>query len=256
MRRGLHALVVVLVGALLLAPASARAEGPLVLAAASLQDVMAALADDWAAGGAERPVLSFAGTQAIARQAAAGAPADIFISADRQWMDYLQKGGHLQADSRHIVARNRLVIVAGEEGPWLGDPAAFLNAVAGRPLAVADTESVPAGRYAKAALTKMGVWNRLEGDLARTENVRAALALVERGAAPYGIVYQTDARASKAVRIAGRFAPEAHAPIVYPAALLKTASHEDAARFLDFLTSPRAQAIFRRYGFAPAANGR
>lgn len=225
---------------------------PLVLAAASLQESLTSAADAWARRGHPRPVLSFAASSALARQIEAGAPADLFISADEAWMDDVAKNNLLIAATRHDLVRNRLVLIA---------PAASSARIAIAPhfalsdllgqgrLAVADPDSVPAGRYARAALTKLAVWDAVSPKIARAESVRAALALVERGAAPLGIVYATDAAASRAVRVVGVFPADTHPPIVYPIARLKAATHADAAGFEAFLLSGAGQAIFRRYGF-------
>lgn len=240
--------------AILLAPAANAAErGPLVLAAASLQESLGAAADAWAAKGHVRPILSFAGSSALARQIIAGAPADLFLSADEPWMDAVEKAGMTKAGTRTTLLGNRLVLIGPASGtlrlaPARGFPLA--HALGGGRLAVANTDAVPAGKYAKAALTALGVWNGVAGKLAPAENVRAAMALVERGAAPLGIVYATDAKASKRVRVVGVFPASSHPPIRYPVARLKTSSHRDAAAFRAFLVSKAGRAIFARYGFS------
>lgn len=226
---------------------------PLVLAAASLQESMTEAADAWARAGHPRPVISFAASSALARQAMAGAPADLFVSADEEWMDALDTRGLLRPGTRVDFLGNRLVLVA---------PRATARAIALRPgvdllaalgasgrLAMADPASVPAGRYGKAALERLGAWARVAPRVVQAENVRAALALVERGAAPLGIVYATDARASKGVRIVGVFPSGSHPPIRYPLAVLKAASSPDAAPFRAFLLSRTGRAIFARRGF-------
>jgi len=225
---------------------------PLVLAAASLQESLTAAADSWAARKHPKPVISFAASSALARQIESGAPADIFISADEEWMDSVQKHGLVRAGTRTAFLGNRLVLIApaGSRG-GLAIRRDFPLAAAlgdGR-LAVADPDSVPAGKYAKAALTSLGVWAGIEPKLARGENVRSALAFVERGEAPYGIVYETDAMASKKVRIVGRFPANSHPPISYPVAVLTNAKSPDAEGFRRFLISSAGKAIFRRYGF-------
>ncbi|MDB5690337.1 MAG: molybdate transporter substrate-binding protein [Sphingomonas bacterium] len=233
-------------------PAGAEARAPLVLAAASLQESLTAAADAWAARRHERPVLSFAASSALARQIAAGAPADLFLSADEAWMDDVQGRGLLRPGSRTSFLANRLVLIApAASGARLtirrGFPLA--RAIGTGRLAMADPDAVPAGKYGKAALTALGVWPAVQGRLARGESVRAALALVERGEAPFGIVYATDARASAKVRVIGIFPAASHPPITYPIALLKTAASPDAEGFRRFLLSPAGKAIFRRYGF-------
>lgn len=237
-----------------LAPAASAAErGPVVMAAASLQEALTAAADAWAAKGHARPLLSFAGSSALARQIVAGAPADLFLSADEPWMDAVAKAGLLRPGTRTTLLGNRLVLVGPASGrlrltPAPGFPLA--RALGGGRLALADPDAVPAGKYAKAALTALGVWRGVAGRLAPAENVRAAMALVEHGAAPLGIVYATDARASKRVRVVGVFPASSHPPIRYPVALLKASRHPDAMGFRNFLASREGRAIFARYGFS------
>ncbi|KTE78831.1 molybdenum ABC transporter substrate-binding protein [Sphingopyxis sp. A083] len=237
----------------IVAPMAAAAErGPLILAAASLQESLTDAANAWAAQGHARPVLSFAGSSALARQIMAGAPADLFISADEPWMDAVAKAGLLRPGTRANLVGNRLVLIAPRASRLHLAPArgfALARALGGGRLAVADPNAVPAGKYAKAALTALGVWGDVADKLAPAENVRAALALVERGAAPLGIVYATDAQASQAVRVVGTFPAASHPPIRYPLALLKTSRSRDAAAFRAFLLARQARAIFARHGF-------
>lgn len=239
---------------LLLAPAATAADrGPLVLAAASLQESLAEAADAWAAKGHPRPVLSFAASSALARQLLAGAPADLFLSADEPWMDAVAKAGLLRPGTRTTLLGNRLVLIAPVGSrvkltPARGFPLA--RSLGNGRLALADPDAVPAGKYAKAALISLGVWNGVAAKLAPAENVRAALALVERGAAPFGIVYATDARASRAVRVIGTFPATSHPPIRYPVAVLKASRDKDAAGFRAFLLSKQGRAIFTRHGFS------
>lgn len=240
--------------ALCLAPvAQANERGPLVLAAASLQESLTAAADAWAAKGNARPVLSFAASSALARQVMAGGPADLFISADEPWMDAVAKAGKLRAGTRANLVGNRLVLIAPAASTARltiarGFPLA--RALGEGRLAVADPAAVPAGKYAKAALTSLGVWSSISARLAQAENVRAAMALVERGAAPMGIVYATDARASRKVRVVGTFPASSHAPIRYPLAQLSASRNPDAAKFRAFLLSKEGRAIFARHGFS------
>ena len=234
--------------------APAFAAPPLVLAAASLQESLNAAADAWAARHHERPVLSFASSSALARQIDAGAPADIFISADEPWMDDVARRGLIKVGTRVSFLTNSLVLVA---------PAASARPVAIRPgfplgrllgdgkLAMGEVNSVPAGKYGKEALTKLGVWDAVASHVAGADNVRSALALVERGEAPYGIVYATDAYASKGVKIVGTFPETSHAPITYPIALLTASTGADAEAFRRFLISAAGKAIFKHYGFQP-----
>lgn len=237
----------------MLSPAHAQPRGPVVLAAASLQEGLSEAADRWSALGHARPVLSFAGSSALARQIAAGAPADLFISADEEWMDYLAARKLLRPGSRTAFLSNRLVLIAPADSRLRlairrGFPIA--RALGTGRLAMADPAAVPAGKYGRAALTKLGVWPGVAGRIASAENVRAALALVERGEAPLGIVYATDAKASARVRIVGVFPTASHPPILYPMALLRTARNRDADAFRRFLLSPQGKAIFVRHGFA------
>lgn len=233
-------------------PAFAQAKGPLVLAAASLQESLTEAADTWTKAGHAPPVLSFAASSALARQIESGAPADLFISADEPWMDDVAKKGLLAPKSRISFLANRLVLVA---------PVASRAHLAIRPgfplaralgngrLAMADPDAVPAGKYGKAALEKLGVWQGVSAKIANAENVRAALALVERGEAPLGIVYATDAKASARVKVIGTFPANSHPPITYPIARLKTATSKNAEAFRRFLTSPAGKRIFARHGF-------
>ena len=239
---------------LLLAPAAiAQERGPVVLAAASLQESLSEAANAWAAKGHAKPVLSFAASSALARQVIAGAPADLFLSADEPWMDAVAKADMLRAGTRATLLGNRLVLIAPAASRAKltiarGFPLA--RALGAGRLALADPDAVPAGKYAKAALIRLGVWTGVADRLAPAENVRAALALVERGAAPLGIVYATDARASKAVRVVGTFPAASHPPIRYPVALLKASRHKDAEAFRAFLFSKQGRAIFARHGFS------
>lgn len=240
--------------ALLLAPiATAQERGPLVLAAASLQESLTEAADAWAAKGHPKPVLSFAASSALARQVIAGAPADLFLSADEEWMDAVARAGLLRPGTRTTLLGNRLVLIAPANSrvkltPARGFPLA--RALGNGRLALADPDAVPAGKYARAALTHLGVWSGVAAKVAPAENVRAAMALVERGAAPLGIVYATDAKASRAVRVVGIFPASSHPPIRYPVAVLKGSRHRDSAGFRAFLLSGQGKAIFARHGFS------
>ncbi|MEP9403247.1 molybdate ABC transporter substrate-binding protein [Sphingomonas sp. VNH70] len=236
-------------------PVQAQPRPPVVLAAASLQESMNAAADAWARAGHPRPVLSFAASSALARQAAAGAPADLFVSADLEWMDDLDKRGLLAPGTRATLLGNRLVLVApaGRAVRVALRPGGDLLRALGRDgrLAMADPDAVPAGRYGKAALERLRMWAAVAPRVVRAENVRAALALVERGAAPLGVVYATDARASAKVQVAGVFPAASHPPIVYPIARLKASRNPEGEGFRRFLTSRAGKTIFLRYGFTP-----
>ncbi|WP_231568349.1 molybdate ABC transporter substrate-binding protein [Novosphingobium malaysiense] len=227
-------------------------DAPIVLAAASLQESMNAAADAWEAKGHRRPRISFAGSSALARQVEAGAPADLFVSADEAWMDELESKNLLRSGTRSSFLRNTLVLIAPTDSKTIlavrpGMPLAE-ELGSGR-LAIADPGGVPAGIYAKQSLTNLGLWDSVRGKLAPAENVRAALALVSRGAAPLGVVYGTDAQADPAVKVAGVFPQTSHDPISYPVALLDSSRNPDAEHFRQFLISSEGKAIFRRFGF-------
>lgn len=224
---------------------------PLVLAASSMQGALDEVAATWAAQGNPPPVLSYAASSAIARQAITGARADLLITADQDWMDRAVAAGVVVGGSRTDLIANRIVLVSPRASKVVLDivpGAPLMSALGEGRLAMADPDAVPAGRYGKAALTRLGLWQSVEPRVARTENVRAALALVERGAAPLGIVYATDAEQSDAVRVVATFDASLHPPIRYPVALL-SAGERDGAGFRAFLVGPQAQAIFARHGF-------
>ncbi len=241
--------------ALLVVPRLALAEAPrapLVLAAASLQESLNEGADRWAALGHPRPVLSFAATSALARQVLAGAPADLFIAADEQWMDVLARQGLLRPATRANLAGNRLVLIAPQSSPVRlairpGFP--LLATLGAGRLAMADPDVVPAGTYGRQALSALGVWPAVAPRVVRAENVRAALALVARGEAALGVVYATDALAEPRVRVVGMFAGTTHAPIRYQLGVLASAKTPDAEAFRRFLLSGAMRGILRAHGF-------
>jgi molybdate transport system substrate-binding protein len=236
---------------LALAPFAAAAAPVRVLAASSLTEAMTDAADAWAAAGHDRPVLVFQGSPTLARQIIAGAPAGVFVAADSEWMDEVARSGRIVAGSRRNIAGNRLVLIVPASAPRTArltrgfDMAGFVGS--GR-WTTGDPQSVPVGRYAQAALSSLGAWTAAERKLARAENVRSALAFVERGDAAAGIVYATDARATDKVVVAGVFPPASHPPITYPAALVSGADAE-ARAFLGFLAGPKGQAILKARGF-------
>jgi len=240
---------------LLLGAVPGRAQDPpaiTVFGAASLTNVLQDLGDDFTRESSVPVHFSFASSSALARQIESGAPADLFVSADVDWMDYLAQRRLIQSATRHDLAGNRLVLIAAADNPvqlHLAAHAALGAALGKGRLAVADPDSVPAGRYAKQALEHLGLWDEVASRLAGAESVRAALALVARGEAPLGIVYQTDALIEHAVRIVDVFPPDSHASIVYPAALTRSA-RPGAERFLRFLESPAARVAFKAYGFS------
>ncbi len=226
---------------------------PTVLAAASLQESLTGVAEAWVRKGHPRPVIAFAASSALARQIEAGAPADLFFSADEDWMSYLEQRRLLRPGSRVSLLTNDIVLIAPAGSnvrlsAARGFPLAQALGPNGR-LALADPDSVPAGKYAREALTSLGVWPQVHGKMARAENVRAALAFVARGAAPLGIVFATDARASTAVRVVSTFPAASHAPVSNPLAAPARATNPEGEAFRRFLLSGEAKAIFRRFGF-------
>ncbi len=235
-------------------PQAASAAPLTVFAAASLKEALdeAALAYQQARG---QPVrVSYAASSALARQIEQGAPADVFLSADLDWMDYLQQRGLVDPATRRNLLGNALVLVAPTASPLA--PIALQPGVDLRPLlgddgrlALALTESVPAGKYAYEAFDKLGAWGSLQPHVVETENVRAALMLVARGEAPLGVVYASDAHAEPKVRVIATFPADTHPAIVYPVARIQASRHPQAAAFVRWLDTPAAQAIFRRHGF-------
>ncbi|MGZ5922618.1 MAG: molybdate ABC transporter substrate-binding protein [Rhizomicrobium sp.] len=235
-----------------LAPSAAISQRPItVFAAASLTDSLTAVAAAYKNQTGVTITLSFGASSTLARQIDQGAQADIFISADTDWMDYLQKNDRIAPATRKDLLGNRLVLIAASDAkapPKIAPGFDLAGALGKSRLALADPASVPAGKYAKAALTRLGVWNSVSPKVVQAENVRVALEYVSRGEAAYGIVYATDAKVAPAVRMAGVFPENSHAPIVYPAALTRDAA-PGAKAFLAFLGSARARAIFEKAGF-------
>jgi molybdate transport system substrate-binding protein len=239
----------------------ADAEEPkplLVFAAASLKTALdgAILARE--SDSREPVIVSYAATSALARQIEAGAPADIMIAADTEWMDYLDARALIDPESRSNLLSNALVLIAPSGAsaqsplPVALVPGVDLAARLGNGrLAVAETSAVPAGRYAKAALMTLGSWSSLESRLAEVENVRAALMLVARGETPLGIVYRTDALDEPAVQILATFPDGTHPPILYPAARVSASVHPASEAFLAYLRSEEGAAVFARHGFTP-----
>jgi molybdate transport system substrate-binding protein len=225
-----------------------------IFAAASLKNALDEIAATWSKDtGKPAPKISYAASSALAKQLEQGAPADMFISADLDWMDYVQAKNLIKPDSRFNLLGNKIVFVAPKDskvtnlaikGPDL------TAALAGGKLSMANVDSVPAGKYGKAALEKLGAWASVKDSIAQAENVRAALLLVGRGEAPLGIVYSTDAASEPNVKIVATFPEDSHPPIIYPAALTKDSSNADAKAFLDFLRSAKARAAFEKQGFS------
>ena len=235
------------------APAAADRGPLLVFAAASLKESMDEAAAAYEAGGTDRVEVSYAASSALARQIAQGAPADVFVPADAEWMDWLGERGLIDAASRRELLGNELALVApqgdGDMAVDLADAPALLARLGDGRLALAMTDSVPAGKYARQAFTSLGVWEALQGRTAEVDNVRAALMLVARGEAPLGVVYGSDARAEPRVRVVAVFPATSHPPIVYPAARVAASGHPGAGGFVEWLGSPEAGAIFLRHGF-------
>lgn len=225
----------------------------IVFAAASLTNVLQELSKNFIKETSIPVKLSFAASSTLARQIENGAPADVFFSADLEWMDYLQSRKLIQVPTRHNLLGNRLVLVAPVDSKLALKiaPNFPLAAVLGNGrLATGDPDAVPVGRYAREALTKLGVWNAVEPRLVRAENVRSALAFVDRGEAPLGIVYATDALADKKIRVIDVFPEDTHLPITYPIALT-TVAKSDAVKFVAYVRGPSGDAAFRKYGFMP-----
>jgi len=222
-----------------------------IFAAASLKNALDASSAVWSKKSGVRTAISYAGSAALAKQIEAGAPADIFISADRDWMDYLAERDLVDPATRFDLLGNRLALI-GQVGAISMEitPDIDLAGLLGDSrLAMAAPDSVPAGKYGKAALERLGLWASVKGKVAGAENVRAALQYVSRGEASLGVVYETDARADRGVSIIGTFPQDSHPPIVYPVALLKTSSNAAANDYLSFLRSQDARFYFEAEGF-------
>jgi len=225
----------------------------LVFGAASLTNALQDLGDAFTKQTSIEARFSFAASSALAHQIENGAPADVFFSADVDWMDYLQSRHLIQPATRRDVVGNRLVLIAPLDSTVslkIAPNFRLARALGDGRLATGDPDSVPAGRYAKSALSSLGVWNEISGRLVRADSVRSALAFVDRGEAPLGIVYETDARIDKNVRIVDAFPADSHPPIVYPVALT-TRARPAAEKFLAFIRSAAGDAVFKAYGFSP-----
>jgi len=226
-----------------------------VFAAASLKEAMDDLAKQFEADTGYRVVVSYGASNALAKQIEAGAPADIFISADLDWMDYLDQRHLVAHGARFDLLRNTLVLIAPSSSSStlrIGPDFSLAAALGAEKLAMANPDSVPAGKYGKSALEKLGVWTSVEKQVARAENVRAALALVSRREAPFGIVYKTDALADKGVKVVDTFPPDSYPPIIYPAAVVAASKSPAARPLLDYLRSAQARPVWEKYGFGLA----
>ena len=239
-------------------PASAQVKEPLVFAAASMKNALDDVAAQWQRETGKKVVISYAASNTLIKQIEQGAPADIFISADLDWMDYGQQKNLINVETRSNLLGNRIVLVAPK------DLTVALNitprfdlagALKGGRLAMGNVDAVPAGKYGKAALEKLGVWDSVKDRIAQADNVRAALLLVSRGEAPLGIVYRTDAASEPTVKIVGTFPEDSHPPITYPVAVVKTSTNPDAQAFLNYIRSPAARPAFERQGFTVLGPG-
>jgi molybdate transport system substrate-binding protein len=244
-------LAVILIGSFL-SSSAVGADDVLIFAAASTALALEEGILRYGKTATDRVRASYASSGALARQLDNGAPASLYLSANRKWLDWVEKKGLLAVGTRMDLLRNRLVLV--QPGSVIStlmerDLKGWLGQVRGHRLAIADPMHAPAGDYAKEALTSLGLWKSLSRRTVRTQNVRAALLLVERQEAPYGIIYRTDARASKAVRILADFPEDSHKPILYGLAIIRNKDNEASRRFYNYLMSPDAQKIFRRFGF-------
>ena len=234
------------------ATASAAAQDLTVFAAASMKTALDEVDAAWKAETGKTVVVSYAASSALAKQIEQGAPADLFVSADIPWMDYVASKNLIEPDTRSDLLGNELVLVAPTSQPEsvaLTPGVDLAGKVGDGKIATGDVASVPVGKYAKASLEKLGIWDKVGPKIAGAENVRAALGLVARSEARYGIVYATDAKAEPKVVVVGTFPTDSHPPIVYPVAITKDSTHPDAAAYLAFLHGPKAATIFAGQGF-------
>ena len=234
-------------------PAEAQGKDVVILAAASLKNALDDASAAWTKQTGKSTKISYAASSALARQVEAGIPADIFISADVPWMNHVAERNLIKAPSRSDFLGNQIVLIAAKDSKidLKIDKGFGLRAALGNDgrLAMGNVDSVPAGKYGKAALESLGVWSSVADRVAQAENVRMALTLVSRGEAPLGIVYKTDAASDPNVRIVGAFPDGTHPPIIYPMALLAGSTNPDAQAFVDYLKSPAARPFFEKQGF-------
>ncbi len=223
-----------------------------VFAAASLKNALDAAIASWSKQTGKSAKVSYAGSNALAKQIESGAPADVFFSADQAWMDYAQKNGTILPDTRADLLRNAIVLIAPKDSTAkvsLAKGVDLAAALAGGRLAMGNVEAVPAGKYGKAALESLGAWEGVKDKVAQADNVRAALLLVSRGEAPLGIVYATDAVSDPSVKVIAQFPADSHPPIVYPIARTKDSQSAAASEFIGYLRSPAAKPFFEEQGF-------
>jgi len=240
---------------------AAAQENVTVFAAASLKNALDGVNAAWKEQAGKEATISYAASSALAKQIEEGAPADVFFSADLDWMAYLSDKNLTKKDTETRLLGNRIVLVAPADSSAATEIASgfdLAGLLGDGKLAMANVESVPAGKYGKEALEKLGVWDKVSGQVAQAENVRAALALVATGEAPLGIVYATDAKAEPKVKVIGTFPEDSHDPIVYPVAATAEGKAADTDAFLKFVQSAKAKALFEAQGFtvlvAPASN--
>jgi molybdate transport system substrate-binding protein len=235
-------------------PARAEAQSVTVFAAASLKTALDDIAAQWRKETGKTARISYAASGPLARQIEAGAPADIFISADVAWMDYAAQRKLIKRETRRNLLGNALVLVAPSDSaaqPMQIDAQTDILGLLGGDgrLAMGQPKSVPAGAYAEQALTSLGLWGKVKDRIAQTESVRATLIVVARGEAPLGIVYRTDAHAEARVKVLGTFPESSHAPIVYPIAIIAASTNPDGKAFYDYLATAAASALFKRESF-------
>lgn len=233
--------------------AQAQDKELVIFAAASLKNALDAAAAGFVKQtGKPAPKISYAASNTLAKQIEAGAPADVFVSADLDWMDYVAQENLIRPETRVNLLGNRIVLVAPKneaKSIAIGPGFNLASALGSGKLAMGNIDAVPAGRYGKAALEKLGAWDGVKGQIAQADNVRGALLLVSRGEAPLGIVYQTDAASDPNVTIVGSFPEDSHPPIIYPVAVTKDSTNPDAAGFVAYLRSPGAKPAFEKQGF-------
>jgi molybdate transport system substrate-binding protein len=237
-------------------PASQAQENVTVFAAASLKNALDNINTAWQADGGKQATVSYASSSALAKQIEEGAPADVFISADLDWMKYLSDKNLIKTDTEVKLLGNRIVLVAPEDSKdeiTIAPNFDLAGLLGDGRLAMGDVKAVPAGKYGKASLEKLGVWASVEGKVAQAENVRAALKLVSTGEAPLGIVYQTDAVAEPGVKVVGIFPEDSHDPIIYPVGATADSKNADAAEFVTYLQSAKAKELFEAQGFTVLA---
>ena len=251
-----HYILLAVTAALFLVPVApvwAQSKDVVILAAASLKNALDDASAAWAKQTGKAARIAYAGSPALARQIEAGVPADLFISADVPWMDYVAERKLIKPASRSDFLGNEIVLIAGKDSTVdlkIDKGFGLRTALGDGRLAMANIDAVPAGKYGKASLEALGVWQSVADRVAQAENVRMAMTLVSRGEAPLGIVYRTDAAADPNVKVVGAFPANSHPPIIYPMALLASSTNPDAEAFVVFLKSAAARPFFEKQGFS------